>query len=156
MIAHRRRHVIRCEGCRAKFVPVRASHRFCSPACRQRAYTARQKAAAATAATVEPIHALPRRQKAACAFCGDPFRRSNARQLYCRPRCRTLMSEARRAGALDVLITAYALPPGKAADLLDVQGLIVVRAALERAGWSWDAPARRWALASDLNEWKAV
>jgi len=113
---------------------------YCSAKCRQSAYNAREWAAAAAA----PVLAmLPKRTAAECAFCGQSFKRSNARQIYCAGSCRSLMSKARRAAAADVLTLAYGMPGRAAADELDAKGLTPVREKLERAGWQFDTRARR-------------
>lgn len=141
--APRRRHTARCEVCKARFAPTRAGHVYCSPKCRMSALRARQRA---IARELPAIVLLPRRTAADCPLCGRAFKRANARQVYCSTSCRSRMCKARRAAALDVLATAYAIPPGKAADVLDARGLAAVRAAIERTGWRFDAQARRYTL----------
>jgi hypothetical protein len=44
-----------CETCGRDFEPVRATARFCQPACRQRAYVTRRRSAANAAAATHPL-----------------------------------------------------------------------------------------------------
>jgi predicted nucleic acid-binding Zn ribbon protein len=146
--AERRRHSARCDVCKARFTPSRAGHVHCSARCRMHALRARQRA---QVGELPALVLLPRRTAAACEYCRATFKRSNARQRFCSSSCRSRMSEARRAAVLVVLTRAYDMPAHKAADVLDERGLAAVRAAVERAGWQFDAAARRFTR-TDLGE----
>lgn len=60
-----------CAACDRRFVPERASHRYCDTVCTQRAYRDR-------------LAATPER---ACLHCGEPFRPRSSRQTTCSRRC---------------------------------------------------------------------
>lgn len=143
--ARRQRHSARCEACKGRYTPTRAGHVYCSAKCRMSALRARERAQVGSAPA---LMLLPKRTAAVCLTCSQPFKRSNARQVYCSTSCRSRMSRLRRAAAADVLTLAYGLPPAAAADRLDRHGLTYVRGVLERAGWQFDEHARRFIRAA--------
>jgi len=117
----------RCACCKRKFTPKRTDARYCSAACRQRAYRRRQRARR------RGLSSPPAARVNLCQHCGAGFWATAPGQRYCSPSCRQLAYRARRR-QVEAALVAAGVPAGLAADTVERFGLARVRAALAAGG----------------------
>ena len=130
-----------CPICSERFTPARKSARFCSPACKQKAYrrrAARRKPPAPPAA--------PALEASTCAHCQRGYFADRAHpSLYCSTRCKNASWRMRRAAAVDT-VAAVLRQAGKpcddAADIVEFAGLAQITESLAALGWRYDYSSR--------------
>lgn len=122
---------LKCQCCSGTFRAQRATAKYCSERCRKRAYRARHNAA--------PVGEFPQR----CDYCQRGFWTDNTTKRHCSASCRTMASRARRQAAVFAL-AELGMSLERAGDLVELQGLAPISAALASAGFVYDGATRAW------------
>lgn len=130
-----------CKVCGTDFKPASKAAKYCSDACRAKAYRARQAAARADRPREIVVEALT------CAHCGKGFFAVKGKGAqYCTGTCRASAYKARRAAAIAALADDLGISTDEAADALDTRGLKAIVAHLQARGYIYDRIARVWVL----------
>lgn len=129
-----------CRCCGKSFKGVLSS-RFCSAACRQKAYRARKsppKRKQRQTPPARPAHAT------ICLHCGEKLWTSNPKQQYCCVSCRNLAHRQLRSSAIETYASVLGVSLDKAADVADIGGIRPIRRFLEQRGYCYSHTANLW------------
>ncbi|MCK6581065.1 MAG: hypothetical protein L6Q98_23470 [Anaerolineae bacterium] len=128
----------RCKVCGKSFAPQRSTARYCSDACRKKAFRRRHPTPKVSA---EPIAA-----PFTCRHCGRTTWQIEAHdRQYCSASCRTAAWKARRVAAALTLVELTPETSHDAAEMLiEEQGMRAIAATLKSAGYAYDAAVRQW------------
>lgn len=130
-----------CKVCGTDFKPASKAAKYCSDACRAKAYRARQAADRADRPREIVVEALT------CAHCGKGFFAVKGKGAqYCTGTCRASAYKARRAAAIAALADDLGISTDEAADALDTRGLKAIVAELTARGWLYDRIAHTFVL----------
>lgn len=129
-----------CKVCGDEFTPDAKHGRYCSPACRKKAYRQRiakgRKTASPPAANLDLI---------TCEHCGGTnLITAGKGAKFCSPTCRQRSYKARRLATIEALMRDTNISQQTAHDALDRAGLKSMTAYLTKRGYVYHDPARQW------------
>jgi predicted nucleic acid-binding Zn ribbon protein len=130
-----------CKVCGAVFKPASKAAKYCSDACRAKAFRER-KAAASVGAPKEVIV-----EQLTCAHCQQGFFAVKGKgALYCSATCRATAYKRRRAAAVAALADDLGMTQDEAQDALELRGLKEIIRHLTSRGYLYDHIARMWVV----------
>lgn len=133
------RHAIKCDCCKRAYRPVKIDQKYCSGACRQKAYRRRKKA------TAKPV---ARRERSlhleTCQHCDGSFLTSAHNAKFCSTSCRTLHHRAMKKAIAPALVATVGLPVNAALDQVETQQTRRLRRVLEARGMVYQHQRRAW------------
>ncbi len=131
----------KCACCRADYLPTRHVQKYCTTACRQRAYRARHKPRRRAVKSAERVL-----YPTVCEHCRKAYWRADTGQArrYCSATCRTMASRARRNATIAAVSGWLGVSGDSAAETLEAYGARRVNALLVSAGFTYDTRARCW------------
>jgi hypothetical protein len=127
-----------CNHCHRSFTAARATAKYCSDACRGKAYRARQQ-------PQTRIQPAPKRAVSICQHCGNTFRANiGKRQIYCSESCKTLAYRARRAALIYTIAAYTGTTSDIAADSVEKHGMKRATTIMQALGLIYDAATKSW------------
>lgn len=136
-------HARRCQHCKTSFTPKRATAKYCSDACRVKAFKSRHK----PRQRVKPIPVIV---STCCAHCGSRFAASAGRgQLYCTPSCKTLAYRARRSALIDAVAAYTNVDVDVAFESVEKYGMKRAGEIVRQLGMVYDQSSRRWLIPAE-------
>ena len=139
------RHAIKCDCCRKAYRPVKIDQKYCSPACRQKAYRQRQKAGKKPAQRRERLL-----HQQTCNHCTGSFLTSAHNAKFCSTSCRTLHHRAMKKAIAPALVNVIGLPEVAALDQIETQQTRRLRRILEQRGMVYQHQRREWIPSIEL------
>ena len=131
----------RCKVCGVEFKPDSKHARYCSQACRSKAYRLRKAADQAD----QPREIVVEHLR--CEECGAGFFAVKGKGAkYCSGSCRSTAYKARRRAAVEALANDLGTSLDDALDALDARGLREIGAYLGSRGYLYDAQAHMFVL----------
>ena len=128
-----------CKTCGIEFKPSSKSAKYCSEACKAKAYRQRKAAARGDQPREVIVEALT------CPHCGLGFYGVRGKgAIFCSPTCRAGAYKTRRKATIAALADDLGISSEDASYTLDERGLTAIVEHLTRRGYLYDYVARRW------------
>jgi len=142
---HKRKYKARaraCAVCGTAFTPRKRTGRFCSSTCRSRNHRSKLATRHHPNEHQNTTKALPA-VVCHCVYCHQPFWATEGRmRLYCKPRCKTMASRAKKTAAVAVLADTFGLNYDSAFSLVERKGMQAIGKRLITLGMHYDSSTR--------------